>query len=150
MHNDVISDSNAILIRGASLWIICALILAWCMVGLAYHVPLLGQVFPGKFHRVLQAHIDLLLMSALILGFYATRVRFSRSVRWAMVVGALTNSSLFFLMAIFPALDPANGAPPPGLPLKVFLVYQFASLLTTSYGFGRGAMTVLRSTQIGN
>lgn len=146
MHKDAVRESNELLLRGASLWIICALILAWCMVGLAFHVPLLGVLFSGKFHRVLQAHIDLLLMSALILGFHATGVRLSPSVRWAMVAGAFTNSSLFLFMAIFPTLDPGEPAAPRGLLAGIFLVYQFASLLTTSYGFGKGALTVLRST----
>ena len=117
------------------------------MVGLAFHVQLLGDIFPGKFHRVLQAHIDFLLMSALILGFYAARVGLPWHVRWSMVIGAFTNSSLFLLMAIFPMLDPsAETRPAQGFLPTLFLVYQFASLLTTSYGFGRGAMTVLRST----
>ncbi len=138
---------NGVLLRGASLWIMVALILAWCLVGLGFHVPLLGYIFPGEFHRVLQAHIDFLLMSALILGFYGARVPLPWHVRWAMVVGAFTNSSLFLFMAIFPALDPnGGGKPAQGFFPSLFLVYQFASLLTTSYGFGKGAVTVLRAT----
>jgi hypothetical protein len=95
----------------------------------------------------LQAHIDFLLMSALILGFYGARVPLRWHVRWAMVVGAFTNSSLFLMMAIFPALDPNGVGPPtPGFAPHLFLAYQFASLVTTSYGFGAGALTLLRAT----
>jgi len=135
---------NVVLLRGACLWIVAALILAWCMVGLGFNVPLLGEIFPGKFTRVRQAHIDLLLMSALILGFYAARIPLPWHVRWAMVVGALTNSSLFLLMAIFPSLEPEAASQ--GVFATVFLVYEMSSLVLTSYGFGRAAMIILRTT----
>ncbi|MCB5186506.1 hypothetical protein LG200_00620 [Methylobacillus caricis] len=135
---------NLVMIRGACLWIIMALILAWCMVGLNFGVPGLPDVFPGKQTRVLQAHIDFLLMSALILGFYAARVPLPWHVRWAMVVGAFTNSSLFLLMGMFPVLDTAE--PPQSLAQHVFQIYLFASLITTSYGFGKGAVLILKST----
>lgn len=132
---------NIVLIRGAALWLLMALLLAWCMVGLNFGVVPVKAVFAGKFTRLLQAHIDFLLMTALILGFYAAKVPLPWHVHWAMVVGAFTNSSLFLLMAIFPALDSPT-APPP----ELFTLYLFASLITTSYGFGKGAVIVLRST----
>ncbi|MEZ0232274.1 MAG: hypothetical protein ACAH12_05515 [Methylophilaceae bacterium] len=135
---------NIVLIRGASLWIIMALILAWCMVGLNFDVAFLKSIFLGKQTRILQAHIDFLLMSALILGFYASKIPLPATVRWAMVVGAFTNSSLFLLMGLFPELD--NPSAPPGLVQDLFLYYLFASLLTTSYGFGKGSVVVLKST----
>jgi hypothetical protein len=114
------------------------------MVGLGFSIPPFADIFPGKFTRVLQAHIDFLLMSALILGFYAARVPLPRPVRWAMVVGAFTNSSLFVLMAVFPSLEPTSGAKGPHV--TVFLIYEMTSLLMTSYGFGRACVVVLRST----
>lgn len=138
---------NIVMLRGACLWIIMALILAWCMVGLNFGVqlpglPSLAEIFPGKQTRILQAHIDFLLMSALILGFYAARVALPWHVRWAMVVGAFTNSSLFLLMAIFPVLDSA--APPVGFWPQLFQYYLFASLITTSYGFGKASVLILK------
>lgn len=139
---------NVVLLRGATLWILMALLLAWCMVGLYNKAPYLDVVFAGKFTRLLQAHIDFLLMSALILGFYAAKVPLPWHVRWAMVVGAFTNSSLFLLQAIFPALDPtlADSAPSIGIWAQVYGIYLFASILTTSYGFGKGAVIIFRST----
>jgi hypothetical protein len=139
---------NVVLLRGATLWILMALLLAWCMVGLYNKAPYLDLIFAGKFTRLLQAHIDFLLMSALILGFYAAKVPLPWHVRWAMVVGAFTNSSLFLLEAIFPALDPtmADKVPPIGIWAQVFTIYLFASLIMTSYGFGKAAVIVLRST----
>lgn len=135
---------NIVLIRGASLWLLMALLLAWCMVGLNFGIEPLKAVFPGKFTRLLQAHIDFLLMSALILGFYAAKVPLPWHVRWAMVVGAFTNSSLFLMMAMFPVLD--SPTPPEGLFREAFQGFLLASILITSYGFGKGAVTVLRST----
>lgn len=132
---------NIVLLRGACLWLLMALLLAWCMVALGFNVPPFKLIFAGKFTRLLQAHIDFLLMTALILGFYAARVPLPWHVRWAMVVGAFTNSSLFLLMAIFPALDNPELSPP-----LLFQLYMFASLITTSYGFGKASVIVLMST----
>jgi MotA/TolQ/ExbB proton channel family len=144
MHDRSNPPGNIILLRGACLWLLMALILAWCMVGLAFNVPYMSVIFPGKFTRVLQGHIDFLLMTALILGFYATKTRLPWHVRWAMVVGAFTNSSLFVMQAMFPVLDSPN--PPDELFPKIFLIYLFSSLILTSYGFGRGSVLVLKST----
>ncbi len=118
-----------------------ALLLAWCMVGLNFGVAPLKVLFAGKFTRLLQAHIDFLLMSALILGIYATKVPLPWHVRWSMVMGAFTNSSLFFLMAVFPSLDNPAIQPPP-----IFGVYLLISIIMTSYGFGSASIIVLRST----
>jgi len=135
---------HVLLLRGAALWLVAALILAWCLVGLSFGLPILKEIFQGKYTRLLQAHLDFLLMTALILGIYATKVPLPWHVRWAMVVGAFTNSSLFLLQALFPVLD---GAPPTDGVLQTgFLVYLMASLTVTSYGFGRAAAIILRST----
>lgn len=141
MQSNAQQDPNVVLIRGACLWLLMALLLAWCLVALNFNVPPFKLIFAGKFSRLLQAHIDFLLMTALILGFYATKTPLPWSVRWAMVVGAFTNSSLFLLMAIFPTLDD-HTIPPP----FTFQLYLFASLLVTSYGFGKASVVVLKST----
>jgi len=141
MQQDKRHAGNIVLIRGASLWLLVAILLAWCMVGLNFGVAPLKLLFAGKFTRLLQAHIDFLLMTSLILGLYAARVTFPWHVRWAMVVGAFTNSSLFLLMAIFPALDNPQIPPP-----QIFQIYLFASIFMTSYGFGKASVIVFRST----
>ena len=135
---------NVVLIRGAALWLLMALALAWCMVGLNLGVGPLKAVFSGKFTRLLQAHLDFLLMSALIFGFYAARVSLPWHVRWAIVVGAFTNSSMFLLLSIFPELD--SPAPPADLFGQIFQACRLASIIITSYGFGAGAVIVLTST----
>ena len=141
MQTDSKHAGNIVLIRGAALWLLMALLLAWCMVGLNFGVSPLNEIFAGKFTRLLQAHIDFLLMTALILGIYAAKVPLPWHVRWAMVVGAFTNSSLFLLMAIFPSLDSPTVPPP-----LAFKLYLFASIIITSYGFGKAAVYILRST----
>ncbi|QSA97234.1 hypothetical protein [Methylococcus sp. EFPC2] len=135
---------NVLLLRAATLWLLVALILAWCLVGLGMGLPPLPDVFPGKFSRVVQAHLDFLIMSALLFGFYAARFPLPGAVRWAMVVGAFTNSSLFLLLAIFPSLDASP--PPEGLLPGAYRVFMLVSIVITSYGFGRGALLVLRSS----
>lgn len=132
---------NIVLIRGAALWLLMALLLAWCMVGLNFGVAPLKLLFAGKFTRLLQAHIDFLLMSALIMGIYAAKVPLPWHVRWSMVIGAFTNSSLFLLMAVFPSLDSPAVQPPP-----IFGIYLLISIIMTSYGFGKASVIVLRST----
>lgn len=147
MRNDIQHTDNLVLIRGACLWILMALILAWSLVGLYNQAGFLEALFPGKTTRVLQAHIDFLLMSALILGFYAARVGLPWHVRWVMVVGAFTNSSLFLFYAIFPALDPATESyAPNGVWFGLFNIYLYSSLIITSYGFGKGAVLVFRNS----
>jgi hypothetical protein len=138
---------NIVLIRGATLWMLMALILAWILVGLYNETALLQQLIPGRPVRVLQAHLDFLIMSALILGFYATKVRLPWHVSWAMVIGAFTNSSLFLLYAIFPATDPVSELYQEiAFWSLAFTIYLYSSLTLTSYGFGKAALIIFRST----
>jgi hypothetical protein len=145
MNQNPHNAPNIVLLRGAALWLLMALVLAWCLVGLVLGVLLVKSIFLGKQTRLLQAHIDFLLMTALILGFYAARVPLHWSVRWAMVIGAFANSSLFLLESIFPILDPSSG-PAEGLFSAIFHLYSFASVTMTTYGFGAAALTVFWST----
>ena len=132
---------NIVLLRGATLWLLVALILAWCLVGWKFGVPFITMTFES-FERLLQAHIDFLLMTALIFGIYAAKVPLPWHVRWSIVIGAFTNSSLFLLMSIFPILETqADGLLP-----MFFQIISLASIMITTYGFGIGAVTILRST----
>jgi hypothetical protein len=135
---------NIELIRGAALWLLVALALAWCLVGLSLGVPVLKAIFAGKQTRLLQAHIDFLLMTALILGICAAKAPLHWTIRWSMVLGAFANSSLFLLMAIFPALDAP--VPAEGLFAQAFRIYTFASVTMTTYGFGGAAISILQWT----
>ncbi len=143
MNQRAHNSPNIVLLRGAALWLLMALVLAWCMVGLNFDVHFLKAIFLGKQTRLVQAHIDFLLMTALILGFYAARIPLHWSVRWAMVLGAFGNSSIFLLESIFPVLDTG---PTDGLFPAIFHLYAMGSVSTTTYGFGAAAITVLWST----
>lgn len=144
MEQDSKYAGNVLLIRGAALWLLAALVLAWCMVGVNIGISPIEMIFQGKFTRLLQAHLDFLLMSALLFGFYMARVPLPWHVRWAMVVGAFTNSSLFLLQALFPVLDAP--VPAEGLLPAAFRLFQMTSIIITSYGFGKGAVIILLST----
>lgn len=54
MYQQLDHAGNVVLIRAASLWLLMALILAWCLVFLKSDVSLFKIIFPGKFERVLQ------------------------------------------------------------------------------------------------
>jgi len=56
-------------------------------------------------------------------GFYAARIPLHWTVRWAMVIGAFGNSSLFLMQAIFPVLD--SPVPAEGLFPMIFRLYVF-------------------------
>lgn len=137
-------NANVLLLQGAALWLLMALLLAWCMVFLKFDVSLFKVIFDGKFSRLLQAHLDFLLMSALLFGFYAAGIPLPWHVRWAMVVGAFTNSSLFLLQAVFPVLD--SPVPAEGLFPVLFRLYVMTSISVTTYGFGSGVVSVFLST----
>jgi hypothetical protein len=142
MNHDDRHAGNVVLLRGGALWLIVALILAWCLVTSKPQVPVVINLFQD-FDRLLQAHIDFLLMTALIFGIYAAKVPLPWHVRWAIVVGAFTNSSLFLLMSVFPIL---NGPPQPGLGPAAFKLFTMASITVTTYGFGVACVILFRST----
>ena len=134
-------SGNVVLLRGAALWLLVALILAWCLVGWKMGMPIVKSTF-DSFERLLQAHIDFLLMTALIFGIYAAKVPLPWHARWSIVLGAFTNSSLFLFMSVFPILESSAG----GLLSGVFKLFTLASIVVTTYGFGMGAVMIFRST----
>ena len=60
------------------------------------------------------------------------------------MVGAFGNSSLFLLQALFPVLDAP--VPTEGVFPALFHLYLMGSIVTTTYGFGAAALTVLWTT----
>ncbi|UOA09144.1 hypothetical protein [Methylobacter sp. S3L5C] len=141
MYQNSKHAGNMVLLRGATLWLLVALVLAWCLVFMKLEVTIIKMIFKD-FHRLLQGHIDFLLMSALILGFYAAKVPLPWHVQWPMVIGAFTNSSLFLMQSMFPVLE----APAEGIFSMAFRIFLMLSLTITTYGFGMGAIIIFRST----
>ena len=139
---------NMVLLRGAGLWLLAALLTAWCLVAINIGIPIVSALFKD-YYRLLQAHIDFLIMTALIFGIYASRVELPWHVSWTTVIGAFTNSSCFLFMSIFPTLlDPAaeNFAPDGMIPVY-FKFYLYASLTMSTYGFGLSAIFILILSQ---
>ncbi|MBS3953679.1 MAG: hypothetical protein CTY34_00535 [Methylobacter sp.] len=141
MYQNSKHAGNIVLLRGAALWLLVALVLAWCLVFMKLELPFIKMIFKD-FHRLLQGHLDFLLMSALIFGFYAAKVPLPRHVQWSMVIGAFTNSSLFLMQSIFPVLE----KPAEGIFSMTFRVFLMMSIAITTYGFGMGAIIIFRST----
>jgi hypothetical protein len=141
MYQNSKHAGNMVLLRGATLWLLVALVLAWCLVFMKLEVTIIKMIFKD-FHRLLQGHIDFLLMSALILGFYAAKAPLPWHIQWSMVIGAFTNSSLFLMQSMFPVLE----APSEGIFSMAFRIFLMLSLTITTYGFGMGAIIIFRST----
>ena len=144
MAQDSRHMGNVVLLRGASLWLLVALVLAWCLVFMKADAAFIKVVFKD-FDRLLQAHIDFLLMTALIFGFYAARVQLPWHVRWSMVVGAFTNSSIFLVQAISPMPGPTEPAAGE-IAVILFQLFSLISVVITTYGFGMASILVFRST----
>lgn len=124
---------NALLLRGATFNFLVALAIAWLlMLTRVTPVPALLEVFVDT-DSLLSSHLDFLIMGAMILGFYGARIPLPWHVRWAMVVGAVTNSSLFLLgsMEMYPPYA---------------MVLSYVSVSITTYGFGMASILVFRST----
>ncbi|MEQ1531220.1 MAG: hypothetical protein ABL925_18030 [Methylococcales bacterium] len=141
MYQNSKHAGNIVLLRGATLWLLVALVLAWCLVFMKLELPFIKMIFKD-FDRLLQGHLDFLLMSALIFGFYAAKVPLPWHVRWSMVIGAFTNSSLFLMQSMFPVLN----TPSEEAFSTAFRVFLMISITVTTYGFGMGAIIIFRST----
>ncbi|MDX8340428.1 hypothetical protein SLH46_14595 [Draconibacterium sp. IB214405] len=140
-------NNDKLLFRAVGLYIIFGLLLAWCLVGKYSALPWVEKILPGNPHRILQGHLDFLLMSALILGASATRVRLSWHIRWSMVIGAFTNSSSVIVFAMFPSADPGSEAYISGLPVNNMISFLMRiSFIITTYGFGGAAICIFLST----
>ncbi len=141
-----IKEIDKLMLRGASLCLIVALILAWCLIGV-YTLNSFRSFFEGNPDRVLSAHLDFLIMSSLIFGLAATHVPLKSIIKWFMVVGAFTNSSTFLVFAIFPISDPASDLYATDLLANDIFEYgRYMSFIITTIGFGGGAVAVFKST----
>ncbi len=131
------TSENVLLIKGGMLALLVALIVAWIMVFDRYFPIgfIANAVTDEGFDSLIRGHIDYLMMAALLMGFYGARVVLPWSVRWAMVIGAFTNPSGFVIGAFFPKVVES----------PVFLYIVLLSFLITSYGFGKGAVVVLKT-----
>ncbi len=128
-------DPNRILLQAGMAVLLIALALAWTLVFTrAIPIAAVTNVI-ADYPRLLQAHIDFLLMGALLLGFYGARVPLPKSVRGAMAIGVFTNPAGFLYLAFWPELI-----------TDAFLAFSIVSFVITTYGFGMACVIILRTT----
>lgn len=128
-------DPNRILLQAGMAVLLIALALAWTLVFTrAIPIDIVRNAI-ADYPRLLQAHIDFLLMGALLLGFYGARVSLPKSVRGAMAIGVFTNPAGFLYLAFWPELI-TDG----------FMIFSVVSFVITTYGFGSACVIILRST----
>ncbi len=124
---------NVLLLRTACVTLIIGLILAWCLVFTKLlKIPFMVSLFQHP-ENLLSSHLDFLMMTMLLLGFYASKINLPKYVQWPMAIGSITNPGLFLVAAIM-----GNDLGP-----FVMLLVVLSFVLTT-FGYGMGAIKFLR------
>ncbi len=137
---------DVLLLRGASINILMGLILAWCLIGF-YTLEAVREFFPGNIKRIVSAHLDFLIMGAIIYGISATKIKLATIVKWCMVIGAFTNSSIFIIFVIFPVTDPGSETFVFDSVANIIFKYvRYLSFIITTVGFGGAAISIIRTT----
>lgn len=125
---------NVILLRVGCISLLIGLILAWCLTLGKMKVPFILETFPDQ-KALLSSHLDFLMMTMLLLGFYASKIPLPKYVTWPMALGSIGNPTLFLIGAMFP--DSKNPA---------MLMFVMTSISLTTFGYGMAAIQVLKST----
>lgn len=135
MAEDDRHAGNVILLRVACISLLIALVLAWCLVAThAIKLPIALELFKAP-DKLLSAHLDFLMMTMLLLGFYAAKVPLPAYVRWPMAMGSIGNPSVFLIQAILPDVQhPLIG------------LFIMTSITLTTFGYGMAAIKVFRSS----
>ncbi len=123
-----------ILLIGAALMVFAVLASAWLMT-FARWFPVKGidGEFLTDYKTLIRAHIDFALMALFCLGFYAVKVPLSVTACWLVVIGGITNPSVF----VIAAFDPNFWEKTIG---KVYTALSFAA---TTIGFIRVSIELL-------
>lgn len=126
---------NVILLRVACISMLVALVLAWCLVGThALKLPAALEFFKSP-DDLLSSHLDFLMMTMLLLGFYAAKVPLAVWIRWPMAIGSIGNPTAFLIGAILP-----------GVQHPVISIFVLTSISLTTFGYGMASIKVFRST----
>jgi hypothetical protein len=127
--------TNVILLRTGMITLLIALVLAWCLVlGKGYKLPAVVAVFANN-DKLLSAHLDFLMMTMLLFGFYCTRIPLAAFVVWPMAIGSVTNPTVFLIQSLGPHSH-----------LTELRVFVLGSISITTAGYALGAIHLLRST----
>lgn len=129
------NSGSVLLLRTAGITLLIALVLAWCLTFTkALKVPFFVELIKS-YDMLLSAHIDFLMMTMLLLGFYASRIALPKSVQWPMAIGSITNPGLFVVGAILG-----------GFEYPVLMAIVFISFSLATYGYGMGAIHLIRAS----
>jgi hypothetical protein len=124
-----------IILRAAVAMLFVSLLLAWVATFSKLIVLQPVKVLIKDHASLVRAHIDLLLMSLLLMAFYGTRIPIPGPACWMMIIGGFTNPSLFLLRAFNPTATSST----------LRKTYRLASFLTTTIGFSWAGVSVLQS-----
>lgn len=124
---------NVILLRVACISLLIALVLAWCLVFTkGMKLSFFLNIFENT-DKLLSAHLDFLMMTMLLLGFYASKITLPKYALWPMAMGSIGNPTAFILNSVFPnSTSPLIGA------------FIYTTITLTTIGFGLAAIKVLR------
>lgn len=124
---------NVILLRVACISLLIALVLAWCLVFTkGMKLSFFLNIFQNT-DKLLSAHLDFLMMTMLLLGFYASKITLPKYAIWPMAIGSIGNPTAFILNSVFPdSTSPLIG------------VFIYTTITLTTIGFGLAAIKVFR------
>lgn len=124
---------NVILLRVACISLLIALVLAWCLVFTkGMKIPFFLNIFKDT-DKLLSAHLDFLMMTMLLLGFYASKITLPKYVIWPMAIGSIGNPTAFILNSMYPGSE--------ALLISLFI---FTTITLTTFGFGSAAIKAFR------
>lgn len=133
--NDDKHFGNVILLRVGMISLLIALVLAWCLVFTkGMKLPFALEIFKQP-EKLLSSHLDFLMMTMLLLGFYCVRVPLPVMARWPMAIGSITNPTCFLIESLYTGYPPA-----------AYLPFVYVSITLTTIGYAIAAITLLRWT----
>lgn len=128
-----------LLVLAGSLCMILALVLAWCLVGVRSS-SFMKSVFPS-YQYLLKAHIDYLMMSGLLIGFFLLFAHFRSPAPFvivlSMISGSLMNPVGFLVLAVKPKTNQHPASP--------FGIVMACSFTLTTVGYAGAAWSVARA-----
>ena len=126
---------NVLLLRVGMVTMLIALVLAWCLIFTkAMQLPFATELFKQP-DKLLSSHLDFLMMTMLLLGFYCVRVPLPAMARWPMAIGSITNPTCFLIESLYVTHPPA-----------AYMPFAYTSVTITTIGYALAAITLLRWT----
>ena len=133
---------SSLLVLAGSLCMMLALVLAWCLVGVRSS-SFMKAIFPS-YQYLLKAHIDYLMMSGLLVGFFLLFAHFHLSpspvIVVPMILGSLINPVGFLILAVKPKTNQQPASP--------FGVLMACSFTLTTIGYAGASWFVARAAAL--